>query len=100
MPGVDCVTNKLSCAATAAATGGGVLAKAPGRRAGGGGTSLSMLSDRRMRIWGATRAIDERVGLSKLWYQFEPLGIASSDAEDSLRRSEGDCDIARLEAEI
>lgn len=34
-PDADCVTNKLSCAAAAAATGGGVLAKAPGRRAGG-----------------------------------------------------------------
>lgn len=93
---MDCVTSILSCAAATTVTGGGVLAKAPGRRAGGGGASLSMLSDRRMRIWGATRAIDERVGLAKLGYLFDVFGVASSRgsaSDDSLRRLEGDCDM-------
>ena len=99
VPGVNFVANKLSCAAATTATGGGVLAKAPGRRAGGGGASLSMLSDRRMRIWGATCDIDERAGLAKLGYLFEAFGVASSRgsaSEDSLRRLEGDCDMSLL----
>ena len=59
-----------------------------------------MLCDRRIRIWGATRALDERVGLAKLGYRFEALGVASSGVGESLRRLAGDCDIPRWETKF